>query len=146
MTDSITFQVLRADELSLAQRAQIIDLGAAAYDEPFDWLFDMLPDSTHLLGRQAHDLVCHAAWVTRWFEPEGRPMLRAAYIEAVATAPEYQGRGLATALMREVATLIGGSDADWRLRSGWSLAVLCGVLRAAGVGAVAWAARDPSGG
>ena len=129
MLHDITFEVRRADELSDAQRAEIIDLCAAAYEEPFGWLFELLPDSTHVLARHEGTLVCHAAWVTRWLQPEGRAPLRTAYVEAVATAPERQRRGLATAVMRELQAQIGDYelgalspfDVGFYERLGWEL-------------------------
>jgi GNAT superfamily N-acetyltransferase len=87
--------------------AEIIGLYAAAYEEPFDWLFELLPDSTHVLVRHEGTLVSHAEWVTRWLQPEGQAPIRTAYVEAGATAPERQRRGLATAVMQELQAQIG---------------------------------------
>jgi aminoglycoside 2'-N-acetyltransferase I len=106
----ITFEVAGAEELSPAHRAEIISLCAAAYEEDFDRLFKLLPGSTHVLARLEGRLVSHAEWVTRWLQPEGQGLLRTAYVEAVATAPEYQGCGFATAVMKEVAAQIGDYD------------------------------------
>jgi aminoglycoside 2'-N-acetyltransferase I len=40
---------------------------------------------------------------TRWLRPEGHPLLKTAYIDAVATLPEYQGQGYGSAVMRQLA-------------------------------------------
>ncbi len=48
----------------------------------------------------------HACWVTRWLQPEGLPLLKTAYVEAVATIPALQGKGFGSAVMRGVATEI----------------------------------------
>ena len=45
-------------------------------------------------------------WVTRWLQPSNQPLLRTAYVEMVATEPEFQGRGFATAVMRRLASAI----------------------------------------
>lgn len=110
MAHDITFEVTRAEELSTDYRAEIISLCAVAYEEDFDRLFQLLPGSTHVLARLEGKLVSHAEWVTRWLQPEGQELLRTAYVEAVATAPEYQGRGFATAVMKEVAAQIVSYD------------------------------------
>ena len=93
----------------------------------FGLWFDYLPGSTHVLGRLDGELVSHAAWVTRLLQPEGLPLLRTAYVEAVATAPEHQGRGYATAVLRALADRItdfdlgalSPSDAKFYARLGW---------------------------
>ena len=46
-------------------------------------------------------IVCHASVVERELRVDGRPF-RTGYVEAVATAPERQGPGFGTAVMREV--------------------------------------------
>lgn len=45
----------------------------------------------------------HALVTTRWLQPEGLPLLKTAYVDAVATLPAYQGRGLGSAVMRRLA-------------------------------------------
>ena len=43
---------------------------------------------------------------TRWVQPEGHPLLKTAYVDAVATLPAYQGQGIGSALMRYLVTVI----------------------------------------
>ena len=38
-------------------------------------------------------MVSHALWVTRWLQAGNGPLLRTAFVEAVATEPAFQGRG-----------------------------------------------------
>lgn len=45
---------------------------------------------------------------TRWLQPEGHPLLKTAYIDAVATLPSAQGRGHASTLMRLLAEKVAG--------------------------------------
>lgn len=123
----LVLAVAPAADLAPAQRAEIIALCARAYAEPFDDWFEVLPGSTHVLARLDGELVSHAAWVTRWLQPAGLPLLRTAYVEAVATAPERQGQGHATAVLRELAARITAfdlgalspSDAAFYERLGW---------------------------
>ena len=66
-----------------------------------------MPDPTHVMAFANGAVLSHAMWVTRWLAPGAGPPLRAAYIEAVATEPAYQGRGLATAVMRVLVSQLG---------------------------------------
>ena len=96
-------------------RREIIRLCEAAYAESFAHLFDDLPNSVHILARDERGLlVSHAEWVTRWLQPEGHSVLRTAYVEAVATLPERQNQGLATAVLRRFDEIVR-RDASWQL-------------------------------
>jgi aminoglycoside 2'-N-acetyltransferase I len=55
----------------------------------------------HFLLELDGQIVGHAAVVERELEVDGRPV-RTGYVEAVATAVAFQGRGLGSQLMREV--------------------------------------------
>lgn len=128
-TEGLILSTMAATDLSPEGRAEIIALCTAAYEEDFTDMFDVLPGSVHLLARLDGRLVSHAAWVTRWLQPEGLPVLRTAFVEAVATAPEHQGKGFASAVLRELAARItdyelgalSPSDAAFYERLGWEL-------------------------
>jgi GNAT superfamily N-acetyltransferase len=74
---------------------------AFAHDPAHDFtnLFDFVTDSMHLLASEAGELVGHACWAERRLQPEGLPPLRTAYVDAVATEPARQGRGIGSAVM-----------------------------------------------
>jgi len=122
------FQV-NSEALSPNERAEIIRLCTEAYEEDFSDFFETMPGTTHLLGRVEGRLVSHLAWVTRWLQPARVRLLETAYIEAVATAPAYQGRGYASLLLREAVERIqefdigalSPSDAKFYERMGWEL-------------------------
>jgi len=52
----------------------------------------------------------HACWVERGLQPIGLPLLHTAYIEAVATLPEWQRQGYGKLAMARVAGEIVGYD------------------------------------
>jgi aminoglycoside 2'-N-acetyltransferase I len=115
MMESVNIEVVTADGLNSAARAEIIALCESAYGEDFTRLFEELTGSAHVLARDERGtLVSHAAWVTRWLQPAGHPVLRTAYVEAVATAPEHQRRGFATAALRCLSALLI-MDSTWEL-------------------------------
>ena len=128
-----SFEVIGAEALDRAARAEIIELCELAYQEDFSRLFELIPGSTHVRARDERgELISHAAWVTRWLQPAGHPLLRTAYVEAVATKPSHQRRGLATAVLRHAGDTIafdptwqlGGlspSDPAFYARVGWEL-------------------------
>ena len=108
-------QVVAAGALDAAARKEIVELCESAYGEDFTRLFEELPGSLHVLARDERGaLVSHAEWVTRWLQPSGHPALRTAYVEAVATAPAHQRRGLGTAVLRHLGDRLR-RDATWVL-------------------------------
>lgn len=129
MTNPPTFEVIAASALTSTQRQTILELCSAAYAEDFRPFLDLMADATHVIASLDGQWVSHAAWVTRWLQPAGQPLLRTAYVEAVATLPAYQGRGLGSAVLRQLAAAItdfdlGGlspSDPAYYARLGWVL-------------------------
>lgn len=112
---SAYLEVVAAQALGHKARAEIIALCESAYGEDFTRLFDELSGSVHVLARDERGvLVSHAEWVTRWLQPAEHPVLRTAYVEAVATAPEQQRRGLATAVLRHLGDVLT-TDSTWEL-------------------------------
>ena len=112
---AVDLDVVTADALDQDARREIIRLCEAAYGEDFSRWFDELPGSVHVRARDEHRaLVSHAAWVTRWLQPAGHPILRTAYVEAVATAPAHQRQGHATTVLRRLGDLIR-TDPSWQL-------------------------------
>jgi aminoglycoside 2'-N-acetyltransferase I len=103
MSTELRIEVVKGRALSGDERNMIIDLCSRAFEEDFEALFETFSDTTHVLGYRAGALVSHAMWVTRWLQVEADPMLRTAYVEAVATDPAHRGRGYATAVMKRVA-------------------------------------------
>src|SRR5688500_5581622 len=110
MTESISVSFARTEDLDAATRAAIIHLCVAAHqEEDFINLFSYVPSGgLHFLAYYKEKLVSHALVTTRWLQPEGQPLLKTAYIDAVATLPVYQGHGYGSKLMRHLASEIDG--------------------------------------
>jgi aminoglycoside 2'-N-acetyltransferase I len=129
MTNPPTIEIIPASALTAAQRQTILNLCSAAYAEDFGSNLDLMAEATHVIASVKGQWVSHAAWVTRWLQPAGQPLLRTAYVEAVATLPTYQGRGLGSAVLRQLAAAIadfdlGGlspSEPAYYARLGWVL-------------------------
>ena len=102
----LRFEMVDAQALTPEQRQAIERLCTEAYGEDFSRMFEMLPGSVHVLASLDDELVGHACWVTRWLQAGERQPLRTAYVEAVAVAPAYQGRGWGKQVMRETAAAI----------------------------------------
>src|SRR5437588_3308685 len=108
MSESIMVTSARTEELNAETRASIIHVCRTAHQEDdFTHLFSYIPSGgIHVLAYWEHVLVSHAVATTRWLQPEGLPLLRTAYIDAVATLPAYQGQGIGSTLMRHLATVL----------------------------------------
>ena len=61
----------------------------------------------HVLAYDGDTLVSHAVVTTRGVQPEGGPILRTAFVDAVSTLPSYQNQGYGSATMRRLAESIG---------------------------------------
>jgi aminoglycoside 2'-N-acetyltransferase I len=108
MSESINVTSARTEELNADTRAAIIHVCRTAHQEDdFTHLFSYIPSGgIHVLAYQEQELVSHAVVTTRWLQPEGLPLLRTAYVDAVATLPAYQGQGIGSRAMRHLASVI----------------------------------------
>lgn len=118
MPTGLTIQIIPAAAVSPPLLAAVHNLCARAYPgENLEPLWAAYAADFHAIG-WAQDLpVSYAMLVTRWLQAGKGPPLRTAYVELVATLPEFQGRGYATALMRRLAAAIATAD--------YELAALC---------------------
>jgi aminoglycoside 2'-N-acetyltransferase I len=105
MTEPITLLSARTEDLNAETRTSIIDVCIAAHQEQdFKNLFTYVPaGGWHFLAYRDELLVSHALVTVRWLQPEGQPLLKTAYVDAVATLPTYQGKGYGSAVMRKLA-------------------------------------------
>ena len=108
MSESISVTSARTEELNVDTRAAIVHVCRTAHQEDdFLHLFSYIPSGgIHVLAYREQELVSHAVVTTRWLQPEGQPVLRTAYVDAVATLPAYQGRGIGSTLMRHLTSVI----------------------------------------
>lgn len=131
MTPLITTTVARTEDLHASVRAAIIEVCIAAHqEEDFKHLFSYIrAGGRHFLAYAGAELVSHAVVTTRWLQPEGLPLLRTAYVDAVATLPAYQGQGFGSAVMQHLAANIADYDIacletdrpGFYVRLGWQL-------------------------
>jgi aminoglycoside 2'-N-acetyltransferase I len=108
MAGSLYVTSAKTEDLNTATRAKIIQLCIAAHqEEDFKNLFTYVPSGGwHFLAYRDEELVSHALVTTRWLQPAGQPVLKTAYVDAVATSPAYQGQGYGSALLRQLASEI----------------------------------------
>lgn len=103
MDEKLTLEVVRADQLAPELLAEIHGLCNRAFDEDLGPIFSTFKDATHVLGFLDATLVSHALWVTRWLQVGNHPVLRTAYIEAIATEEICRTRGFAAKVMGRIA-------------------------------------------
>jgi aminoglycoside 2'-N-acetyltransferase I len=103
---------LRTRELDEATRLAVIRLCVDAHqEEDFLNLFSFLPpDGLHVLADLGGELAGHAVVTTRWLLPLDLPLLRTAYVDAVATSPAHQRQGVGSAVMSHLAAALGDFD------------------------------------
>ena len=126
-TVPLEMKVVPSRLLSATERKAILVLCERAYEEDLASIFDTFADPIHVLGYCDGKLVCHACWVSRYLQPDPHPVLHTAYVEAVATDPDYQRRGFAAAIMRRVVEELHDYDlaalspfsVDYYARLGW---------------------------
>ena len=129
MIDTPRIEIIAQKDLNSPQRAEIVELCSRAYQEDFSSIVQLpYEHPIHILAYVNGDLVSHALWFTRNLDYNGIP-LRSAYVEAVATQPECQGRGYASTLLRSLTNAIASydigalspSDPAFYARLGWEL-------------------------
>ena len=108
MREPIIVTSAKTEELNADVRAAIVHVCRTAHQEDdFLHLFSYIPSGgIHVLAYRQQELVGHAVATTRWLQPEGLPLLRTAYVDAVATLTPYQGQGIGRKLMSHLASVI----------------------------------------
>jgi aminoglycoside 2'-N-acetyltransferase I len=106
----VDLQVIPSTRLSRDMLDQILALCDRAYGEDLRETFRTFTDPVHVLAIADGIVVSHALWITRWLAPAGRPPLRTAYVEAVATDPARQRRGFAADVLRRLVREVAGFD------------------------------------
>lgn len=128
-TSPMTWAVMPRELMSDASFKEVVALCSLAYEEDFTALMATFHGSVHVLGWQAGWLVTHALWVTRWLQAGSGAPMRTAFVEAVATRPDCQQRGLGRRVMQRVIAetgargfqlaALGPADVDWYESLGW---------------------------
>jgi aminoglycoside 2'-N-acetyltransferase I len=105
---ALNIETVAGSTIGSSIRTEISALCRRAYGQ--DLSLDDLTVDAHVIGSCDGHLVSHALWVTRWLQVAAGPLLRTAYVEAVATDPAYQRRGYATRIMRTLADAVQDYD------------------------------------
>jgi len=107
---SLLITVVPSNRLRSEDRKQVIDLCSEVFELDYGPFIEAFGEVTHVLGHRANEIVSHALWLRRELRVGDGRKLNAAYIEAVATRPEYQRRGYGSAVMRHLQKEISGAD------------------------------------
>jgi aminoglycoside 2'-N-acetyltransferase I len=110
MEDKLDIQVKSSQDLSPAEYTEILALCTQAFRRDYAPFLKTFPNPTHILGRYRRKLVSHVLWITRWLQIGASPILRTAYIEALATDLDHRNRGFASEVMRKVVEEIQDFD------------------------------------
>jgi len=128
-TDKLDIRVKHYLSLSEVEYSEILALCTQAFRRDYSPVMKSFQNTTHILGRYRNKLVSHVLWITRWLQIGASPVLRTAYIEALATDLDYRNKGFASEIMRkavgeiqdfDIAALSTGSQSFYA-RLGWQL-------------------------
>lgn len=116
-------------DLSEQELADIIALCSRAYSVDYRTFLDTFIESTHVIGYYEGMIVSHALWITRWLQAGDSPLMRTAFIEAVATEEAYRKKSFASTVMSRIAKEITDFDIgglctgspDFYSRLGWKV-------------------------
>ncbi len=125
----LDIRVVSSVIISETLKRDIITLINRAYEEDLAALFETFIDAMHILGYFDGLLVSHALWVTRYLQVSANPAMRTAYVELVATEPDYQNRGFASSIMQYLIgeiknydlAALSPSSVEYYARLGWEL-------------------------
>lgn len=123
----LNLEVKKSENLSTHELAEITALCTRAFNQDFRPYMDQLHDAMHITGCLNGQLVSHACRVTRWLQAGDSPLLKTAYIEAVATEEKFRNRGFASAVMTRLAeevsdyelAALGTGSPGFYSRLGW---------------------------
>jgi aminoglycoside 2'-N-acetyltransferase I len=110
--DSLELHTMRTADMDEETREVVVRLCIDAHQEAdFENLFSYLPlEGLHVLAYLDERLVGHAVVTIRWLQVGNGPLLRTAYVDAVATSPTNQGRGIGSAVMQHLASVVDDCD------------------------------------
>jgi len=125
----LNIKVIHSRSTSETIKKEIVSLCNRAYEEDLGALFETFVDATHVLGYYNDLLVCHALWVTRYLQAGTNPMMRTAYVEAVATEATHRNRGFASSVMKHLVgeiqdyelAALSPFNVEYYERLGWKL-------------------------
>lgn len=106
----LEIKLIEDQALTAAERQEILELCNRAFQEELGPAFEIFVEPTYVIGRLGDRIVSHALWITRWLEVGDGLGLRTAYVEMVATEAQFQGRGYASAIMKELVGAITDFD------------------------------------
>lgn len=119
-TASLRLRVLSSEEIEPQLLDELTRLCEAAFDEPFGSVWERIGPGIHVIASSGGRVTAHAMVIDRniYLGHEPDLALDAGYVENVATWPELQGQGHATAAMREIGRLIADDYAIGALATG----------------------------
>ncbi len=119
--------VVHSTDLAQSQATAVVELCGSVFNIDYQYLLDLVPLRMHVLGYVDGRLVAHALWLDRPMRVGDGPWVTAAYVEGVATHPDYRRRGYGEAVMRRLQDEIGGyrfgslspAVEPWYVKLGW---------------------------
>lgn len=115
------------DRLDAKDREQIIDLCSKAFRIDYRPFIESFGETVHVIGYLGDEIISHALWLRRPLRVGAQQVQNVAYVEAVATKPQFQKHGYGSAIMNRLQAEISWSDfgalatsrMSWYEQLGW---------------------------
>lgn len=123
----LELSIVASQAMSRDQARSVCDLCGGVFNIDYAYLMDLCPERVHVLGYVDGRLACHALWLDRRIRLGDSAWRKAAYVEGVATHPDYRRRGYGEAVMRRLQVEIrdyplgalSPAVEPWYLKLGW---------------------------
>ena len=119
--------VKKNHDLSPEELENVITLCSNAFNEDFRPYMKDFAGGIHILGCYENRLVSQVLWLNRWVRIENTPLLRTAFLDALAVDEKFRKRGIASSMMTRLVEEITDYDIavlttdsiDFYKRIGW---------------------------
>ena len=123
----LELSVKKNRDLSEQELENIIKLCSNAFNEDFHPYMKNFVGATQILGYYEDNLVSHVLWLDRWIRIENKPLLKTAFLDAVAVDKKYRKRGFASIMMTRLAgeitkydrAVLTTNSPDYYIHLGW---------------------------
>lgn len=110
MVKGLTLTVKKNQELSDEELDNVITLCSNVFHENYRPYMKDFTGATHILGYYEDTLVSHVLWLNRWVRIENKPLLKTAFLDAVAVDEKYRKRRFGSSTMTRFAGEITDYD------------------------------------
>ncbi len=106
MKMELDIAVKKNKDLTEQELEDIVTLCSHAFNENFRPYMKSFINATHILGYYNGALVSHVLWLNRWTRAGDSPIMKTAFVDAVAVDGKYRKRGFASSMIARLTSEI----------------------------------------